>query len=130
MTTTTADRELLALAAEAAGYIVRWVDGVTPMHYTGYMRDTGTHNPVGFEHEVRWNPLTDDGDAFRLTATLKMEVYHADDEGEAAYASYVKPNSAIAYCIEYYDDICNMGNQYAATRRAIVRAAAEMGKLI
>lgn len=70
-----------------------------------------------------WNPIKSDADAFQLAVMLKMEVYHADDEGEAVHASYVKPNSVIAYCIEYYNDLTHMGDPQSATRMAIVRAA-------
>ena len=107
------DKELLELAAKAANYELASTKDGYPLWRNG----------VGI-----WNPLTDDGDALRLAVKLKMEVYHGNDEGEAVYASYVKPNSAIAYCVEYYDDLSHKGDPYAATRRAIVRAAAEIGK--
>ena len=73
--------------------------------------------------------LTDDGDAFRLAVKLKIEVYHGNDEGNAVYAGYYTPeNTSMKYCIEYYDDITHMGDACSATRRAIVRAATEIGK--
>lgn len=112
------DKEQLELAAKAAG-IELWHEDVFINALTQKVSQSGI---------LRWNPLTDDGDALRLAVKLKIEVYHANDEGEAVYASYVKPNSAIAYCIEYYDDYDHHGSPYAATRRAIVRAAAEIGK--
>jgi hypothetical protein len=50
-----------------------------------------------------WNPLTDDGDALRLAVKLRLlESSWLGDMGEV--------------------------DPYAATRRAIVRAAAEIGK--
>lgn len=111
------DKKLLELAAEAAGISLwwDWHEGIETCNKSG-----------GGE----WNPLTNDGDALRLAVKLKMEVYHGEDEGEAVYASYVKPNSAIAYCVEYYDDLNHQGDPYAATRRAIVRAAAEIGRTL
>ena len=64
-----------------------------------------------------WNPLTDDGDALRLAVKLGITVYQNlaeagwdDDEG----------NPRTVW--EGGDD------QYAATRRVIVRAAAEIGR--
>ena len=58
-----------------------------------------------------WNPLTDDGDALRLAVKLQMSSLFATG----------------FYTIE---DYAIRGNDpYAATRRAIVRAAAEIGKL-
>ena len=109
------DKELLEKAAKAAGYEkdFHWdAEWGCLTNYEGWS----------------WNPLTDDGDALGLAVKLKMEVYHGVDEGEAVYASYVKPNSAIAYCVEYYDDYDHHGSPYAATRRAIVRAAADIGE--
>lgn len=49
-----------------------------------------------------WSPLTDDGDALRLAVKLRIEVC---SKGMEAF-----------------------GDPYAATRRAIVRAAAEIGR--
>jgi hypothetical protein len=63
-----------------------------------------------------WNPLTDDGDALRLAVKLKMTV-DITDEASGAGAIGLK------WCSEPYKD-----DPYAATRRAIVRAAAEIGK--
>jgi hypothetical protein len=66
--------------------------------------------------ERPWNPLTDDGDALRLAVKLKMTV-DITDEASGAGAIGLK------WCSEPYKD-----DPYAATRRAIVRAAAEIGK--
>ena len=80
-----------------------------------------------YTHPVK--ELTDDGDAFRLAVKLKIEVYHGNDEGDAVYAGYYTPeNTVMKYCIEYYDDITHIGDACSATRRAIVRAATEIGK--
>jgi hypothetical protein len=66
--------------------------------------------------ERPWNPLTDDGDALRLAVKLKMTV-DITDEASGAGAIGLK------WCSEPYKD-----DPYAATRRAIVRAAAEIGR--
>jgi hypothetical protein len=113
------DRQLLIDAAKAADY--------------GFIYKRKISNNV---HEWtssdgmlwQWNPLIDDAQALRLAVKLKMEVYHGNDEGEAVYASHVKLDGGISYCVEYYDDLNNKGSEYEATRRAIVRAAAEIGK--
>ena len=114
---TTSDKTLLELAAKAADY---------GFVYKRKISDDAHEwtSPDGMLWQ--WNPLIDDGQALRLAVKLKMEVYHSNDEGGAVYASYVKPNSAIAYCVEYYDDLSHKGDPYAATRRAIVRAAAQV----
>ena len=56
-----------------------------------------------------WNPLTDDGDALRLA--VKLGILNLDDT------------------LFYSDDTIDFQDDpYAATRRAIVRAAAEIGR--
>ena len=73
------DKELLELAAKAAGYGTVWGVG---------------------------DPLNDDGDAFRLAVKLgNWSLIYSDDDWER----------------------CNHDG-YAATRRAIVRAAAAIGE--
>jgi len=61
----------------------------------------------GLGSDTVWNPLTDDGDALRLAVALGLTArmsYNGQD--------YEAANK----------------DPYAATRRAIVRAAAEMGR--
>lgn len=58
-----------------------------------------------------WNPLTDDGDALRLVVKLGIDVVFWEGFVTAEYER------------EMYKD-----DPYAAVRRAIVKAAAEMGK--
>ena len=99
------DRELLELAAKAAG---------TPhpdRQWSEYDEDY-----------VPWNPLDDDGDALRLAVKLRIDVFfHAQRvEGHVA-GGRIPPVRAIER-EDYGDD------PYAATRRAIVRAAAEIGR--
>ena len=102
----TTDRELLEMAAKAAryqyakhgGYIV--VDGIPG----------------------NWNPLTDDGDALRLAVRLKIDIEFDDWNGrEIVTAS--QPENFTGWLEEDSEP-----DPYAATRRAIVRAAAELGK--
>jgi len=104
------DQELLTYAAKAAGLEL---DGV----HLAYLEDEQTfirHEPDSDGISGEWDPLTDDGDALRLAVRLEMEincmelsqfqVTTYDDKGNATYA----------------DDSC--------VRRAITRAAAEVGK--
>jgi len=93
------DRELLELAAKAAGYTLR-------EQYAGYP-------PIAEELNAAWNPLTDDGDALRLAVKLGLLKGHPALLHE--FASTVFPGGAPQ-------------DPYAATRRAIVRAAAEIGR--
>jgi hypothetical protein len=97
------DRELLELAAKAAGDIV---DG-----------------PIGSV----WNPLNDDGDALRLAVKLHLDInaYPCTDEVAATQHKHGKYcEGIINRCFERFAS----DDPYAATRRAIVRAAAEIGK--
>jgi hypothetical protein len=105
------DRELLDLAAKAAGITLDWQEG-----WNGMPDSASNMGRV-------WSPLTDDGDALRLAVKLNMEVCsHADaDIGGISWAD--ASGHAFAY-IELPHD----GDQMAATRRAIVRAAAEIGR--
>lgn len=66
--------------------------------------------PVGF------SPLTDDGDALRLAVKLLFEI----DMGRGCIA--IRHSTGIKILEAFNHD------PYAATRRAIVRAAAEIGR--
>lgn len=109
------DKELLELAAKAAGTkIIRITDTGMPLIHG---------KDENGKHWDSWNPLTDDGDALRLAVKLKMQV----QINEASVIAEL-PQSDIGETkevIEYFDE---PEESYAATRRAIVRAAAEIGK--
>jgi hypothetical protein len=93
------DRELLELAAKAAGLADgSWFDG-----WNDEGRETGDY----------WNPLTLSGDAFELALKLGLIV-----ECGRAWISRHGPM--------FGEDV--LPDPYAATRRAIVRAAAEIGR--
>ena len=104
------DRELLEQAAKAAGYGVEWDEAEHCFwgYYPDEVRDV----------DCPWNPLTDDGDALRLVVKLGIHLQFAMD-----YAvSYAGSVHAKQFTERDGDDPC------AATRRAIVRAAAAIGK--
>jgi hypothetical protein len=115
----TEDRELLELAAKAAGIEVLGVN------------DSGiiTYPPKGTMTfiDYTFNPLTDDGDAFRLMVVLDIEVYQGDDDGPCVFAGYwakaERRDVTRMYCIQPINT-----DRIAATRRAITRAAAEIGR--
>ena len=103
------DRELIELAAKAAGIELRWhPDG------TAY----ASNRAPGYW--AVWNPLTDDGDALRLAVKLRMGL------------SLPVHKTIKADVISFIDSRVNAREEgddpYAAARRAIVRAAAEIGK--
>lgn len=71
----------------------------------------------------KWDPLTDDGDALRLAVKLKINLEFDFDRIDA-----IAEQGGI--CItEYIYEKPTLTDPYSATRRAIVRAAAEIGKL-
>ena len=110
------DRELLELAAKAAGYkTIQYED----------LKSNGLDVRYGIDETIwngenYWNPLTDDGAALRLAVKLNMtvDVNHFFDRVE------VRVYSGRSMFILFEES----GEIYAATRRAIVRAAAAIGK--
>ncbi len=110
------DRELLELAAKAAGMQGCVADFTNPERLVFL--------PDGSSYE--WNPLTDDGDALRLAVKLS-EMEHGvtlllnSRFGSHGFAQCCT-NTRVILLEEYMRD-----DPYAATRRAIVRAAAAVG---
>ncbi|CAJ0779130.1 hypothetical protein LMG7141_00843 [Ralstonia condita] len=104
------DRELVELAAKAVG--IR-------LHIWGTEGSENFSDIDKGKFGTRWNPLKDDGDAFRLAVQLQIDVNHQRALGvvEAFW-------SKDAGCKrEPYGS-----DSLAATRRAIVRAAAAIGE--
>ncbi len=93
------DRELLELAARAAGY-----------------REAGINKPYTDGLLKNWNPLNDDGNALRLAVRLSLLV------DVTAFSVTAMVNGVISAKEKHN------GDPYAATRRAITRAAAAIGE--
>lgn len=102
------DRELLELAAKAAGHRLEW-----------HIPKAGSDEP--HIEGIDWNPLTDDGDALRLAVAVGIEPCWYK-RADYASARAVPPSGHVIRIEEHG------GDPYAATRRAIVRAAAEIGR--
>jgi hypothetical protein len=68
-----------------------------------------------------WNPLTDDGDALRLSVALEMDIGQMLTEA-CVTVTAVGPNDDV-----YAHDVPWGTDPTAATRRAIVLVAADMG---
>ena len=109
------DRELLELAAKAAGIVnYTFHDGV--FQPKCLFVETGSR---GGDQGYYWSPLTDDGDALRLAVRLEIRARY---DRRLSIAWVESP------FIEVRCDDAVLFDEYAATRRAIVRAAAEIGR--
>jgi hypothetical protein len=122
------DRELLELAAKA--YWSDEIDDVCSIEWSeidqtiAYTHaDNQDHN--GVDQTYLWNPLEDDGDAFRLAVKLGIGVrYEKNSPPELSLPREcgVAVTEDKRWFVEERRDPC------AATRRAIVRAAAALAQ--
>jgi hypothetical protein len=113
------DKEMLELAAKAAG--IDWIKNCVWI-------ENGFYSPLAKHERIAWNPLTNDGDALRLAVKLGIDV---------SFPLYRKPDPPTVHAGRYWDTYVSCWypfeerkgeDPYAATRRAIVRAAAEIGR--
>lgn len=102
------DQELLELSAKAVGAKFQWF---------------GAELRIAIDDRLykEWNPLTDDGDALRLAVKLGLVI----EVGHTARGFMVVRTNT-----ENWQEFRELfgDNPATATRRAIVRAAAEIGK--
>lgn len=102
------DKELLELAAKAAKVDIKYLSDGTPY-------DTSNCTP--------WNPLTNNADAFTLASALHMSVSFGPMQSHACtIAGTLRGNSFTELHLDHSMSV------ESATRIAIVRAAAEIGK--
>ena len=99
------DRELLEMATKAAGY-----DGLRWSMLRQCFYDCSG---------IYWRPLDDDGDALRLAVKLQLQI--RPNGYDVMVVARLPSHIAIA-------EACDHKDPYAAIRRAIVRAAAEIGR--
>jgi hypothetical protein len=107
------DRELLELAAKAAGIDIDWSDFLDHGSYIAYRVRQSNRC---------WNALADDGDALRLAATLRLQIKPGKYKGDGCTVETQR--DGIAGCTAFYDDKAQQ------MRQAIVRAAAEIGRVM
>lgn len=103
------DYELLEQAAQAAGKSLveyEWYETPSNPEECGFIRYMGDGTHI-------WNPLRRDGDALRLAVRLGIHVTNSDTDAWASHLAVTATTPLAA-------------DPYAATRRAIVRAAAAM----
>ena len=109
------DRELLEAAAKAAGM---------PHTYNEFWSGFYIRNPDGsWVPNHHWNPLTNSGDAFELAVKLGLGFQNCwkpgPEFGAEAWSGHDRHDAKRSV---------NCDDPYAASRIAIVRAAAAIGK--
>ena len=107
------DRELLEAAAKAAGISYQITN------------DGRFSLPVRSDGSIYWNPLTDDGDALRLAVKLCIDLQNVYNAG-GVFVSIIAHPARRGECDAEEPFALD---PYAATRRAVVRSAAEIGSL-
>ncbi|MDZ5615048.1 hypothetical protein U2261_10550 [Achromobacter xylosoxidans] len=107
------DRELLELAAKAAG--------MENHHFRADL--ICEYRKGGFVSLVDWNPLSYDGDALRLAVRLRIDVSFVENQVDVYW--FVPATGCTHFKSETINDA---QDEREATRRAIVRAAAAIGK--
>lgn len=122
------DRALLEMAARANGMNVLsdpWPRdvGENEWFYNAHNHGGGMFNRCDGRHtQVRWNPLADDGDALRLSVKCELNILRGYYGVSVEHPPADNGEGGVDICEPYGKDEC------AATRRAIVIAAAEIGK--
>ncbi|HDR9208550.1 TPA: hypothetical protein QDB18_003682 [Burkholderia vietnamiensis] len=122
------DRELLELAAKAAGFGgehgTTWTESEYPK---GSGKNGALWNYVGHGDTAKlWNPLSDDGDALRLAEILRIEYIFVSDRKsiQCSFAEHTEMGDWETYlCDEPIGD-----DVQTSMRKALVRAAVEIGK--
>jgi hypothetical protein len=118
------DKRLLEMAAKAAGIPAYWsVDGTIQNRPILVVKAGGRMGTMPYEEE--WNPLRDDATALRLAVALRISVMLAETDPctpDCAYAEAL-PGGPVWRYVSAKDD-----DPGAATRRAIVEAAAAIGE--
>ena len=112
------DRELLELAAKAAGLDTNHSWNASRLEMDPPVIAMVVHDAGNKLVSTGWNPLENDGDALRLAVKLSAFIEHKQ-KGVEVWIFEQRVSSGIEL---HRDDPC------AATRRAIVRAAAEIGR--
>lgn len=115
------DRELLEMAAKPIGGFLVWHTSKQTGITKYFLRDGGIQKP--------WNPLEHDGDALRLAVKLKLDVAFGNryyfDEGPMTFCGTYWSSGESSTMQRF---VKHESDAMSATRRAIVRAAAEIGK--
>ena len=113
------DRELLELAAKAAGLQLcgySWVGENEDDEEGEVLESAFVKLHPEQELATKWNPLTDDGDALRLAVKLSMSLEKVVSSRGSAWIADHRAEEVVGT------------DSSAAARRAITRAAAAIGE--
>ena len=108
------NRRLLELAANASGWM--------PNNSWAWCANAGKNGAFCYRlngEMIAWNPLDDNADAFSLAVKLRIEITY-NEEHKCICRFWTNTEGFMAVAEQIGDDPC------AATRRAIVRAAAKI----
>lgn len=108
------DKELLELAAKAAGIVILRSRLDNPICQDMLLADKTDDG-----HAIGWNPLEDDGDALRVARAVGMTIYF-DSENQFCTMEHGAINGTCAFWGEYGD--------HSNMREAITWLAAQIGK--
>ena len=119
------DRELLEWAAKAAGYTTNHPWNAERLTFNPPVYALYVLNENGVVH-MAWNPLDDSGAAMNLAVDLDLAIVPYPIYNKQKHSVLVKKNNLDESRFEKME--LHGDDPRAATRRAIVSAAAEIGK--
>lgn len=121
------DRELLELAAKAAGIEIEWHIMINSSRHPIVAPKTQLEKQWLGHDYTEWDPLDDDGDALRLAVRLHINIELNNGSATAVWFDLAASETHVVEepCDEEFE---GWPAKEAATRRAIVRAAAEIGR--
>lgn len=116
---TSEEIELVELAALAAGYTI----SLDRSHATAPV-DIIAYGVDDYTYGIEWNPIVDDGDALRLA--VKLNIRTEQCWFPKWTTCYYNIDGDMGHSFRVFHE----SDPYAATRRAIVQAAARIGQHI
>jgi hypothetical protein len=118
---TSSDRELLELAAKAAGYEINFDEPVNDWYPHGYDENGDV--------DKWWNARLDDGDALRLAAKLRIDIDHGSPLDNSAYIRASRCGiEMVRDPVSSIEEIDGDSSRSASMCLAILRVAAQIGK--
>ena len=118
------EREMLEFAAKAIGITLKPME-VKNVEFMGDDRLIGFMTDPSQWERGWFDPLTDDGDALRLAVKLGIGFRHRAGGDGSTYPDLVTVFTG-SFDLTVY--VSQVGDEFSATRLAITKAAAEIGK--